>query len=170
MSRNTIIILPRFRYVTMDGVWNGKLDLLAICIHRSELRLIAALSIISTSHKSPQHPLSLFPACCVFNSCSLAKASNNEDSSASRDHVVTVRRISRNWTLVNCQLSYSAISSHPPLQSSTSLPTFNWLGPRLATTSHQPSSLPFTGWLSTDNWYHPTTSLHSTELTNLCSR
>jgi hypothetical protein len=28
-------------------------------------------------------------------------------------------------TLVNCQLNYSAISPHPPLQSSTELPTLN---------------------------------------------
>jgi hypothetical protein len=39
-----------------------------------------------------------------------------------RVHVVTVRLISR-----NCQLSYSAVSSQPPLQSSTPLSTLNWV-------------------------------------------
>jgi hypothetical protein len=29
-------------------------------------------------------------------------------------------------TFVSCQLNYSAISSQPPLQSSTELPTLNW--------------------------------------------
>jgi hypothetical protein len=42
--------------------------------------------------------LSLCPACCVSNNRSLATASNSGDSSASRAHVVTVRRISRNGT------------------------------------------------------------------------
>jgi hypothetical protein len=51
---------------------------------------------------------------------------------------------------------------------------FNWQlnypGPRLAAISHQPSSLLFTGWLSTDNWrlnsltYQPATSRHFTQL------
>jgi hypothetical protein len=74
---------------------------------------------------------------------------NSGHSSASRFHVV-VRRISRNWTLVNCQLNYSAIYSEPPLQRSTQLPTLNWLGPTLASIPHRPPSLLFTGWLSTD--------------------
>jgi hypothetical protein len=85
-----------------------------------------ALSVISTLYKSPQHPLRLFPACYVFNSRSLATASNSGDSLASRAHVFTIRRICRNWTLVNCRLNYSAISCHPILQSSTQLPTLNW--------------------------------------------
>jgi hypothetical protein len=79
-------------------------DLLTTCTHHSELHVITALSPISTLHKSPQHPLSLFPACYVFNSRSLATASNSGDFSASRAHIVTVRWISHNWTLVNCQL------------------------------------------------------------------
>jgi hypothetical protein len=37
-----------------------------------------------------------FPASCVSNSLSLARAYNSGDSSDSRDHVITVRRISRN--------------------------------------------------------------------------
>jgi hypothetical protein len=62
----------------------------------------------------------------MFNSRSLATAFNSWDPSASRSHVVTVRRISRNWTLVNCEMNYSAISSQPPLQNSFQLPTLNW--------------------------------------------
>jgi hypothetical protein len=111
----------------------------------SELHVITALLPISTIHRSPQHQLSLFPACCVFNSGSLATASNSEDSSAFRDHVVTVWRISDNWTLVHRQLNYSAIFSRPPLQNSSQLPTHNWT-------------------LSLTNQIFHFTSLHSTEL------
>jgi hypothetical protein len=131
---------------------NWWIDLLTIYIHHSELHVITAPLLISTIYRSSQHPLSLFPVCFVFNSRSLATVSNSGDTSASRAHVVTVRRISCNWKLVDCQLNYSDISSQSPLQSSTQLPAFNWLGPRLATISHQPLSLLFTGWLSTDNW------------------
>jgi hypothetical protein len=97
------------------------MDLLTTYIHHSELQAITAPFLISAFHKSPQQPLILFPACCV-NSRSLTTASNSGDYSASRAHVITVRRISRNWTLVNCQLNYRAISFQPPLQSLT-----NWV-------------------------------------------
>jgi hypothetical protein len=56
------------------------LDLLTT--HHSELQVITALSLISTLYKSSQYLLS-FPACCVFNSRSLATASNTWESSAS---------------------------------------------------------------------------------------
>jgi hypothetical protein len=42
------------------------MDLLTTYTHHSELQLITAVSLISTHYKSPQHPLSLFPGCCVF--------------------------------------------------------------------------------------------------------
>jgi hypothetical protein len=102
------------------------LYLLTTCTHHSELPVIIALSLISILYKSPQHSLSLFPACCVFNRRFLATASNSGDSSASRAHIVIVRWTPCNWTLVNCQLNYSATSSQPTLQSSTQLPTLNW--------------------------------------------
>jgi uncharacterized membrane protein YozB (DUF420 family) len=73
-----------------------RMDLLTIFIHHSELQVITAPLPVSTIHRSPQHPLSSFPACCVFNS--LAMASNNGDYPPSSAHVITVRRISRNWT------------------------------------------------------------------------
>jgi hypothetical protein len=88
------------------------------CTYHSEPQVITPLSRISTLYKLPQHPLSPFPAWCVFNNRSLEMAPNTGDSSASRAHVVTVRRIYRNWTLADCQLNYTAISSQPPLQSS----------------------------------------------------
>jgi hypothetical protein len=96
------------------------LDLLATYTHDWWLRVITAPPLISTIHKSPQQPLCLSQLA-VFTSRSLETVSNNGDSSASRAHVVTVQRIRR-----NCQLKYSAISSQPPLQSSTQLPTLNW--------------------------------------------
>jgi hypothetical protein len=98
--------------------------LLATYTHHSELQVITAVSLISTLYKSPQHPLSLFPACYVFISYFLATASNSGDSSASRAQVS---------------------SSQLPVQNSI----LNWLAPRLAAISHQSPSLLFTGWLST---------------------
>jgi hypothetical protein len=58
----------------------------------------SAIAPVSTIYKSPQHPPSLFPACCVFTSRSLATASNSGDSSASHAQV---------------------LSSQPPMQNST---------------------------------------------------
>jgi hypothetical protein len=109
-------ILLLFRSVTRDGVWIyiGFIDNL-------ELQVITALLLISTLYKSPQHLLSHSPDSCVFNSHSLAMASNSGDSSASRAYVVTVPWIFCNRTLINCQLNHSAIPSQPPLQSSTEL-------------------------------------------------
>jgi hypothetical protein len=101
------------------------LDSLTTLAHNSRLHLITALLIISTLYKSPQHPLSLFPACFVFNSHSLAVASNSGNSSASHTHVITVQQISHNRTLVNCPYNNSAISSQLSLQSLTQLTTEN---------------------------------------------
>jgi hypothetical protein len=56
-------------------------------LHHSELLIITALPLISTLHKSTQHPLSLFqPA--VLTSRSLATVPNSGDSSASCAHVL----------------------------------------------------------------------------------
>jgi hypothetical protein len=60
------------------------MDLLTADTHDSELQAVTALLLITTIHKSPQHPLSFFPACCVFASRSLATAFNSGDFSASR--------------------------------------------------------------------------------------
>jgi hypothetical protein len=54
------------------------LDLLTTYAHDSELHAFTTPSLISTIHKSPQHPLWL-PACCVFISRSQATASNSGD-------------------------------------------------------------------------------------------
>jgi hypothetical protein len=42
------------------------MNLLIAYIHHSEVQVITALSLISAHYKSPQHPLSLFPAWYVF--------------------------------------------------------------------------------------------------------
>jgi hypothetical protein len=63
------------------------MDLSTTYTHDSELQAITAPPLLSTIYKSPQHLLSLFPGCCVFISRSLATASNNGDSSASRAQV-----------------------------------------------------------------------------------
>jgi hypothetical protein len=86
------------------------LDVLTTCTHHSELQVITALSLIFTLYKSPQHPLSPFPTCCVFNSRSLATASNSGDSSAFRAHVVARRLTLDIWNPLNCQPSTSRIA------------------------------------------------------------
>jgi hypothetical protein len=100
------------------------MDLLTTYTHNLELQVITALSLISTVYKSPQHPLSPFPGCCVFNSCSLATAYNSGDSSASRTHVVTLRRISRNRTL-SAGLGSSLYSrgAHPTENTASNTPS-----------------------------------------------
>jgi hypothetical protein len=140
----TILCLYVVTYLGCGGM-DWWMYLLTTYTRHSELQVITALSLISTLYKSPQLPLSLFPACSVFNSRSLATANNSGDSSASRAQVLL---------------------SQPPVQSSCQLSTDNCLGPRLATISHQPPSILFTGWLSTELSRSPTsyfTSLHSTE-------
>jgi hypothetical protein len=49
-------------------------------------------------HFTNHYTLCHFPACCSSNSRSVGTAFNSGDSSASLGHVVTVRRISHNWT------------------------------------------------------------------------
>jgi hypothetical protein len=80
-----------------------------------ELQVITALSLISTLYKWPQHPLSLFQP--VLTSRSLTTASKSGDSAASRAQVLLSQPPVQN----SCQLDYSAISTQPPLQSSTEL-------------------------------------------------
>jgi hypothetical protein len=63
------------------------MDLLNTYTPRSELQVNTALSLISTLYKSLQHRLSLFPACCVLISRSLATVFNSGNSTASRSYV-----------------------------------------------------------------------------------
>jgi hypothetical protein len=115
------------------------LDLLTTCTHYS--RTTSNYSAIANLHslKITTAPAKPFPTYYVFNSHSLATASNSGDSLVSRT-VITVWRISRNWTLVNCQLNYSAISFQPSLQNFSQLPTL-----QLNSLTHQPiTSLFFT--------------------------
>jgi hypothetical protein len=64
------------------------MNLLTTFTHHSELQVITAPPLITTLYKSPQHLLSLFPACCVLTSHFLATAYNSGDSSASRAQVL----------------------------------------------------------------------------------
>jgi hypothetical protein len=73
--------------VTIDGVWIGEWNHWPIMSHDSVLQGITAPPLISTIHKSPQQPLSLFSACSVFTRRSLATTSNSRNSSGSRAHV-----------------------------------------------------------------------------------
>jgi hypothetical protein len=131
--------------------------------------------LISTVHRLPQRLLSLFPASCIFDNHSLAVASNSGNSSASCAHVITVQQISCNWILVNCQLNCSTIFLSLPCRARLDCqPSSNW-GPRLAASSHQPHSLLFTGWLSTDNsvvykvtpWHRPHWKHHCSVVVHL---
>jgi hypothetical protein len=70
---------------------------------------------MSTLYKSLHHPLSLFPASCVFISRSLAAGSISEDSLASRAQVLSSKPPVQNSTL-NCQLTgFPLLSSLQPL-------------------------------------------------------
>jgi hypothetical protein len=75
------------------------MDLLTTYKHRLQLHVITVLSLIYTLYKSPQHPLSHFPACCVFISRSMVTASNSGDSSASCAQVLSSQPSVQNWTL-----------------------------------------------------------------------
>jgi hypothetical protein len=79
--------------------------------HDSELQVVTALSLISTHYKSPQHPLSILPVCCVI-SHSLATASSSGDSSALHAQVLPSRSLVQNssqltlsWQLTFCKLT-----------------------------------------------------------------
>jgi hypothetical protein len=93
-------------------------------LHHTEIQVITGPLLISTIHRSPQNP-NLFPACCVFNSRSLATAFNSGDPSASGAHVTTVWRIPAIKPLSNINSTIAA-SLQSPLYSSTQLPTLNW--------------------------------------------
>jgi hypothetical protein len=97
-------ILSRISGVTIDGVCIGDWMYWHTNTHNSELQVITAPPLISTTYKSLQHPLSLFPACSVFISHSLATACNRGDSSAPRAQV---------------------LSSQPPAQNPCQLTTLN---------------------------------------------
>jgi hypothetical protein len=62
------------------------MDLLTTYTHQTERQVITAPSLNSTLFKSLQHPLSIFPTCCVIINRSLTTAFNIGDSSASRAH------------------------------------------------------------------------------------
>jgi hypothetical protein len=95
------------------------MDLLTTYTHHSELQLITELSLIYILYKSPQHPLNFLPASYVFNSRSLTSALTLEIPQPPALKSYLHSRPLRN--LVYCQLTYSAISPQPPLQSSAEL-------------------------------------------------
>jgi hypothetical protein len=109
-GRGRMIILLRFwgEYRWGTGWW---MDLSNTNKHHSELPAITSSSLISTLYKSPQHQLSLFPACCVFISRSPAKASNSEDPSASRAQVISSQSPVQ-YSTINCQLINSQAGGH----------------------------------------------------------
>jgi hypothetical protein len=65
------------------------MDLLTTYTHDSELQVIKAPPLNSTTRKSPTPPAKPFPACCVFTSRSLTTDSNSGDSSASRPQLLS---------------------------------------------------------------------------------
>jgi hypothetical protein len=90
-----------------------RMDLLTTYTHDSEVQVITAPPLISTIHKSSQHPLSIFPACCIFTSRSLATASNSGDF-------------------------FSFTRWGPLFTASRAELTLNWLIPQLITSRHGP--------------------------------
>jgi hypothetical protein len=96
----SVNIPSRFMGVTVYGIWTGELDLLTPYTHHSELQAIIAQSLFP--HFTNYHNIGwAFSSLLCLNNRSLATASNNGDSSASRAHIVTVRRISRKWTALS---------------------------------------------------------------------
>jgi hypothetical protein len=86
------------------------MDLLTTYTHHSELQVITVLSLISRLYKSPQHPVSLLPACCVSNSRSLATASNTDTQTTRWYHMLILFFLNGeiglkiNWSHVHCPL------------------------------------------------------------------
>jgi hypothetical protein len=74
--------------------------------HDWELQVITASPLISTIHKSPQHPLISLPTCFFFTSRSLETASNSGDSSASRTQVLFSQPPVQNSTELTLSLVY----------------------------------------------------------------
>jgi hypothetical protein len=103
------------------------MDLLTTYTRDLELQAITALSLMYTL-KIITEPAKPFPACCVFISRSLATASNSGDSSASRDQVLSVQRIPRNWTLsiINSTIAPSHLSL-PCRARLNCQPSTNWI-------------------------------------------
>jgi hypothetical protein len=90
-----IILLRISQCVTVDGVWIGEWIYWPLThMNRTTTNYRTGANLHSLQITTCQ----VFSAFCVSSSRSLATTSNSRDSSASRAHVVTVRRISRNWT------------------------------------------------------------------------
>jgi hypothetical protein len=103
---------------TVDGVWIGELIywLTRLGNTSNYSANLHTLQITAANTKFP-------PASSVFTNRYLATASNSVDFSASRAHVVTLRRISR----------YSQLTSNYQLRNSTDprrLPSLNFITPR----------------------------------------
>jgi hypothetical protein len=124
--------------VAIDVVLDWWLNLSTTLTHDSWLHLILAPSLNSALYNSPLHTHYCSQVVTVSTSRFLVTASNNGYSS------VSVLKLSLNGG---------------------SLPTACILYGWLAATSHQPPSLPFTAWLSTDPWTPTKSSLRT--LTNL---
>jgi hypothetical protein len=103
-------------YVTISRDMDWWIDIFTASAHDSELQVTTALSLISTLYKSPQHPLSLFPACCISTSRSLAISSNSGDSSASCAQVLSSQPPVQNCLSTECVAPtvYLKIPLHGP--------------------------------------------------------
>jgi hypothetical protein len=77
-------VLSRVMCVTIDGVLDWILDLLTTYTHDSKLQAITAPSLISTIHKSSQHPLSIFQPAMSSPAVPRYRLVKSGDSSASR--------------------------------------------------------------------------------------
>jgi hypothetical protein len=120
-----LYILSRFKgdYRRGKDWW---MDLLTTYTHNSELQVITMLSPISTLYKSAQHLLSLFQPPVSLPAVPWQRLQPAEILQFQAFRSSCHSRPCR--TLVNCQVNYSAISSQPPLQSSTDwLPQVSFL-------------------------------------------
>jgi hypothetical protein len=123
------------------------MDLLTTYTDDSEVQVITALLLISTLSLLSLHES--YPGNGFYTSITVTKT---HVKSSFHNRTLANNYFIHSWTF-NSHLNCIVISSQPPLHSSTELPTLNWtqLTTRLVVISHQPPSLLFTGWLSTDN-------------------
>jgi hypothetical protein len=96
------------------------IDLLTTYTHHSKLQVITALSLISALYKSLAHAKSSQSSLDVFWQRLLTVEILQLPALRPSCHSRSCR------TFVFCQFNYRTISSQPPLQSSTQLPTLNW--------------------------------------------
>jgi hypothetical protein len=101
------------------GLWIKWLDLFTTCAHQSELQAITALSLTSTICISPQHPLSFFQPFVTSPVVPWQELLTFEILQLPALGSFLRRPSFKNACQLFPQLNWIAVSSQPPLKSST---------------------------------------------------